>query len=293
MTNPLVAPVTPLTSPEDGMVVYDFAVDAKKAIDNGDYLEAGIAGGAAALDALAVIADPFGALLSGAFAWAMEHVDPLPEMLNSLAGNPDIVQSNATTWANVANHLRTTGADMTRVVTEDTAPWRGPAVDAYTPVALGEAKLIEAAAVAADAVSAAVSGAGIAVSVVRTTVRDLIADACAEIVKWLAKAALAAVVTVGLATPALVADIIRIVAKWSKRVSDWLQKIVNTMKKLADIVSRVKPVLEKVKTTMEPIKRISDRVGDLPIANLTQTQKIIRNTAVTGSTYDDQEFART
>lgn len=292
MTNSLVAPVTPLTSPEDGMVVYDFAVDAKKAIDNGDYLEAGIAGGAAALDALAVIADPFGALLSGAFAWAMEHIDPLPEMLNSLAGNPDVVQSNATTWSNVANHLRTTGSDMARVVTEDTAPWEGPAVAAYTPVALGEAKLIEAAAVAADAVSAAVSGAGIAVSVVRTTVRDLIADACAEIVKWLAKAVVAAVVTVGLATPALVADVIRIVAKWSKRVSDWLQKIVNTMKKLADIVSKVKPVLEKVKTTMEPIKKISDRAGDLPLSSLSQTQKIIRNSAVTGSTYDDQEFAK-
>lgn len=293
MGNHLVAPVTPLTAPEDGMVVYDFAVDAKKAIDNGDWLEAGIAGTAAGLDALGVIADPFGALLSGAFAWAMEHVDPLPEMLNSLAGNPDVVQSNATTWANVANHMRTTGADMERVVAEDTAPWQGPAVDTYRPLALGEAKLMAAAGAAADAVSAAVSGAGIAVSVVRTTVRDLIADAMADVVQWLARAAVAAVVTVGLATPALVADVIRLVAKWSSRVSEWLQKIVTTMRKLADIVKKVKPVLEKVKTSMEPIKRVSDRVGDLPLSSLNQTQKIIRNTAVTGSTYDDQEFAKT
>ncbi|MGX7827756.1 WXG100 family type VII secretion target [Actinokineospora sp. 24-640] len=293
MGNHLVAPVTPLTAPEDGMVVYDFAVDAKKAIDNGDWLEAGIAGTAAGLDALAVIADPFGALLSGAFAWAIEHVDPLPEMLNSLAGNPDVVQSNATTWANVANHMRTTAADMERVVDEDTAPWQGPAVDSYRLLALGEAKLMAAASAAADAVSAAVSGAGIAVSVVRTTVRDLIADAMADIVQWLAKAAVAAVVTVGLATPVLVADVIRLVAKWSSRVSEWLRKIVTTMRKLADIVKKVKPVLEKVKTTMEPIKRVSDRVGDLPLSSLNQTQKIIRNSAVTGSTYDDQEFAKT
>ncbi|WP_424189422.1 hypothetical protein ACOBQX_12815 [Actinokineospora sp. G85] len=285
MTNPLVAEVKPLTSPEDGIAVYDFAVDAGRAISNGDWLEAGIDLGAAGLDALAFVADPFGTLLSSAFAWAMEHVDPLPDMLNKLAGNPDVVQANAATWGNVANALRTAGSEMTTIVNEDCAQWTGPAVWTYQPVALGEAKLIEAAAVAADAVGAAVSGAGIAVSVVRTTVRDLIADAMAEIVKWLGKAILATVVTVGLATPALVADVIRIVAKWSNKVADWLKKIVDTMKKLADLVKKVKPVLEKVKDTMEPIQKAA------AARSLSLGQKVARNTGVTGGTYDDQAYA--
>lgn len=295
--NPLVAEVAPLVSPEDGVMVYDFAVDAGKAIENGDWAEAGIAGAAAGLDALAVVADPFGALLTSAFAWAMEHVDPLPEMLNCLAGDPDVVQSNATTWANVSQELSGAAAQMEQAVNADTAAWYGPAIDVYKPVALGEAKMIGAASTAASAVGAAVSAAGIAVSVVRTTVRDLIASAMSDLVQWLARSAVAAGLTLGLATPVLVADAIRIVAKWSTKVADWLQKIVNSIKKLADLVKKLKPVLDKVKDSLEPLqkagKSLQDKAVSTGLHNLSPGQQVARNSAVTGSTIDDQEYAST
>lgn len=275
--NPLVADVKPLVMPEDGIKAVDFAVDASRAAENGDWCEFAIDSAAAGLDAAEVLTDPFGTLLSSAFAWMMEHVSPLPEMLNALAGDFESVQANAHTWANVSDALGKAAANMEQSVKADTAPWHGPAMNVYKPFAMGEAKLIEAASTAASGVGAAVSGAGVAVQVVRTIVRDLIADAMSDLVQYLARSAIAAGVTLGLATPVLVADGIRIVAKWATRVTDWLKKIVRSFRKLADIIDKIRPILSKVDEALQPVKDVA-------------TSSVTVNTAVIGSTYDEQNY---
>lgn len=183
------------------------------------------------------------------------------------------------------------------MVKADTEPWHGPAIDVYKLVAAGEAKLIEGASAAASAVGAvgaAVSGAGIAVQVVRTTVRDLIAEAMSDLVQWLTRSAIAAGVTLGLATPLLVADVIRIVAKWSNRVAEWLEKIVRSIQNLAEIVKKIKPALDKVTSTMEPVqnagKKVQRGIGRTGLDDLSTGQQVVRNTAALGSTYDEQAY---
>ncbi|GAB2740907.1 hypothetical protein GCM10027174_12970 [Salinifilum aidingensis] len=298
--NPLVEQVDPVVSEEDGIAVYDFANDAVSAAYRGDWCEAGINTGAAALDGAMAVADPFGTLLSSVFAWMMEHVSPLPEMLDALAGDPDAVQSNAKTWGNISRHLSDAAADMQQVVQSDTAGWSGAASDVYRKVGLGEAKLIEGAGTAADAVGAAVSGAGVAVHAVRTIVRDLIASAMSDLVQYLGRSAIAAGVTLGAATPLLVADGIRVVAKWANRVSEWLEKIVKSFRNLAQIVERVKPALSKVDEAMQPLKSGGGKlvsgansVGK-PLTNLSRTEEAVfhtvRDSASVGATYDDQEY---
>ncbi|QGK71309.1 hypothetical protein GIY23_18870 [Allosaccharopolyspora coralli] len=290
MSNPLVADVQPSVMPEDGIAVIDFGTDTLRAVESGDWCEAGINAAATGLDALSVVADPFGTLLSSAFAWAMEHVDPLPEMLDSLAGNPDAVNANAETWANVSQALGDAAADMEQAVASDTAAWHGPAIDAYKIVGAGEAMMIKGASGTATAVGAAVAGAAAAVAAVRTTVRDLIAEAMSDLVQWLARSAIAAGLTLGMATPVLVADAIRIVAKWSSRVADWLERIVTSIKRLADIVKRVKPMLDKVKDTLEPLQKAAQNV---PASSLTAGQQLARNATVSGAQIDDKPYAQT
>ncbi|MBA8826934.1 hypothetical protein FHX42_004313 [Saccharopolyspora lacisalsi] len=171
-----------------------------------------------------------------------------------------------------------------------------PAIDVYKPLAAGEAKLIEAAPTAASAVGAAVSGAGIAVQVVRTTVRDLIASAMSDLVQYLARSAIAAGVTLGLATPVLVADGIRIVARWSTRAAEWLKKIVRSSQKLAEIVQRVKPALSKVQDTLGPVtntaKSAQGWASGKSLSDLTTAQQFARNPAALGATYEDQDYAK-
>lgn len=284
--NPLVADVKPLVSEEDGIKVADFGLDAWNAIGREDWCEAGVNAAAATADTVDALTDPFGTLLESAFAWMMEHVAPLPEMLDTLAGDPDVVQANAHTWANVSDALRKAADDMMRTVKTDTAPWHGPAMDVYKPFARGEASMIDAAGTAAGAVGAAVSGAGIAVQTVRTIVRDLIAEAMSELVQYLARSAIAAGVTLGLATPVLVADGIRIVAKWSTRVAEWLRKIVRSFQKLAEIVQKVKPALSKVDEALQPAKNVVGTVKQ-------GTDKLDPNLLIAGSvtgTYDEQNY---
>ncbi|GAA4620093.1 WXG100 family type VII secretion target [Saccharopolyspora hordei] len=293
MSNPLVAPVTPSVSPEDGIAIYDFAHDSAAAFKSGDWIEGSLNAGAAALDALAFVADPFQAIAVSAFSWAMEHIDPLPKMLDSLAGSPDVIQANAATWANVAEHLNGAADEMANAVKADTAGWYGPAIDAYRPVGLGEAELIRGAAAAATAVGAAVTAAGAAIAAFRTLVRDTIAEWMYKLVKWLATRLAALALSLGAATPLLVADAIRMVAECSTKVAKILEQVVSSIKNLASMIKKLKPVLDKVKDAMEPLKKISKAAGDVPLASLTTGQQAVRNAAISATGLDDKDYAKT
>ncbi|SDO89328.1 hypothetical protein SAMN04487905_10149 [Actinopolyspora xinjiangensis] len=298
--NPLVEEPKPLVSEEDGLALIDFGHDAYAAADRGDWCEAGIDLGAGALDAVLLAADPFSTLLSSAYAWMMEHVSPLPEMLNSIAGNPDVVHANAHTWARISDHLQQASQEMSSVVESDTSGWQGAAAKTYRAMGAGEAALIEGAAISASAVGAAVSGAGTAVQIVRTIVRDLIASAMADLTSKLAQWAAELCLTLGAATPALVADGISLVAKWSTRVAEWLDKIVSSFKKLARIVERVKPALSKVDEAMQPVKNAGRKVQDLAqkpgLHDMSFKEEAVfhtvRNTATITPTNDDQAYAQ-
>ncbi|WP_017973420.1 hypothetical protein [Actinopolyspora halophila] len=294
--NPLVEAEPDSQKWEDGLMVVDFAVDSGRAIGNEDWCEAGITATAAGLDLAAVAADPFGALLTSAFAWMMEHVWPLPDMLDSLAGNHDQVQANAHTWANISDKLKQASGDMQQAVDADTAGWSGPAGDCYRMFGSGEAKLIEGAAESAKAVGSAVSAAGTALLIVRTTVRDLIASAMSELVTYLIRSSAAAGLSLGAATPLLIADGVRIVAKWASKVSKWLDKIVSSFRGLAEIVKKVKPILTKVDDALQPGsnlgKSVQNWAGNSSLANLSHTQEVIRNTAAIGATHEDQDYTQ-
>jgi hypothetical protein len=60
----------------------------------------------ASLDGLALISDPLGALLQYGVAWIIEHVKPLTEVLDWLAGDPAQIAAHAQTWRNVAKSLQ-------------------------------------------------------------------------------------------------------------------------------------------------------------------------------------------
>ncbi|MGJ7908855.1 WXG100 family type VII secretion target [Actinopolyspora sp. H202] len=293
--NPLVEAEPDSQMWEDGLMVVDFAVDSWRAVKNEDWGEAAITGGAAAVDALATVANPFDALLTSTFAWMMEHVWPLPDMLDSLAGNHDQVQANAHTWANISDELQQAATEMQQAVDTDTAGWRGPAAESYRMFGSGEAKLIEGAAESARAVGAAVSGAGTAILIVRTTVRDMIASAMSELVTYLVRSSAAAGLSLGALTPLLIADGIRIVAKWASRVSEWLDKIVRAFRQLAELVGKVKPLLTKVDELLQPNSRIGKGIqnwaSNRSLSDLTRGQEIARNTAAIGATADDQDYA--
>jgi uncharacterized protein YukE len=273
--NPLVAKAPDAPGALAGLNLVEPAADAVSAIQRGDWAEAGINVLGAGIDALGFLTDPFGTLLSSAFAWFIEHVEPLTSMLNSLAGNPGVINQNAATWGNVGDHLKKAGEDMARMVDADTSAWRGAAIDAYAAVAKAEATGVKAAGLAAEGVGAALTGAGVAVATVRTIVRDLI--------RWAA----AALLTVGLATPGIVADGIRLIMKWAKKVSDWLDKVITTIRNLSKVVNKIFEILEKCKGGLEAImpKAAAGAIVD------TTAIGVVKNLPTEAAKADDSPYA--
>lgn len=147
-SNELIAKDHDYTDWNDGLAVVEPLTDAATRISEGDWVEGGINVAATGLDALSTVADPFGTLLTSAFSWFIDHVSPLHEMLDCLAGNPDVIQTNAGTWGNVADALGKAAKNMKARVDADTADWEGPAVDAYKPAAHAQVQMINAASTA-------------------------------------------------------------------------------------------------------------------------------------------------
>jgi hypothetical protein len=73
-------------------------------IKDGNWIDVTLGGVSAGLDALALISDPIGALLQYGVAWLIEHVKPLSEALDWLAGDPAQIAAHAQTWRSVAGN---------------------------------------------------------------------------------------------------------------------------------------------------------------------------------------------
>ena len=105
MSNPLVAQRQDSTTAVSGIGILESVNDVKSGIESGSWLEGGLGLAGAGLEMLGLITDPVGTLLSYAVSWLMEHVKPLSDALDWLAGDPDTIASYSATWKNVPSFL--------------------------------------------------------------------------------------------------------------------------------------------------------------------------------------------
>jgi hypothetical protein len=202
---------------DDALKGIGLAEDAQllgDAINSGSWSE-GLAGGfGAGIDALGFVANPAHALLSAGVAWLMEHVSILTDALDQFAGDPGAIQAYAQQWRDQGSSILDSSIDLRNAVNVDTAAWAGASANGYREQAGVQVDGVQAAALVATSVGDAVSAAGEIVGTVRLLVRDLIADCVAEIISrlpvWLALSG----VSLGLGTPAVIADAVALIAKW-------------------------------------------------------------------------------
>ncbi|WP_158842330.1 DUF6531 domain-containing protein [Saccharothrix deserti] len=155
--------------------------DAKavsEAVKRGDWIEAGIAGAPLGMDLAMCATDPTAALgivVQAGVGWLLEHVEPLRDALDKLAGNPAVVKSFGQTWQNVAERMTGIAEDCAADVKADLSEWTGTAADAYRKASAERVDALRATAEICSAVSSAVTKAGELVTMVRILVRDMIA----------------------------------------------------------------------------------------------------------------------
>ncbi|WP_433112496.1 WXG100 family type VII secretion target [Micromonospora sp. CA-246542] len=253
-SNPLVAAAadTPPSAWAGVWICEDIELIAQ-GIRSGSWIDGSLGVVSAGLDALAFVSDPVGALLQYGIAWLIEHVKPLSEALDWLAGDPAQITAHAQTWRNVAVSLREEAAELTRAVRDDVAGWGGSAGPAYRAWAAEQHQAITGLAQGADTMAAITEGAAGLVAAVRLLVRDAIATCVSRLITYAGEL----VFTGGLATPLVVEQVTTLVASWGARIARLLRALLASLRRLIPEVRRLGDLIEKLKQALGRLQKLS------------------------------------
>ncbi|MGA6162414.1 RHS repeat-associated core domain-containing protein [Amycolatopsis magusensis] len=250
MSNPLVAEAKDDTKAYTGIPLLESVNETSQAISSGDWAGGVLGAVGTAMDAAAAAMDPFGAILAAGVGWLMEHVGPLSDALDALAGNPDEIKAHSETWKNVAGELTAISADLAKMVAEDTASWTGPGGDAYRSRGTDTATLLTAAQSAATGASDGIGTAGTVVDAVRTLVRDIIAELVGHMISW----ALQVLFTLGIGLAWVVPQVVAAVAKTATKIATITKKLVQAMSKLSPLLKKLGDSFDDAAKALKNIK---------------------------------------
>ncbi len=223
-------------------------------VQNGSWVDGALGTAGAGLDALAAISDPVGALLQYGVAWMIDHVRPLSEALDWLAGDPGQISAHAQTWRNVATRMSDEADTLGRAVRWDVTEWMGAAGDAYRRHAGEKAQTLRALGRAAEGMALMTEGAGMLIGTVRIMVRDGIAMLVSRLVEYATELA----GTLGLATPLVVEQVATLCASWATKITRWLKQLISSLHRLAHAMNE-----------------LGERVGSLRQAGRTDTADLM------------------
>ncbi|MEU8662430.1 WXG100 family type VII secretion target [Actinoplanes philippinensis] len=227
----LVAATTSTTTGTTGLALAESFQGSLQAVESGSWADRALAGGAFAAETVATVIDPFSALLANGLGWAMEHFEPLREILDKLAGLPDLVAAHAATWQNMATELHDMAADLQGHLSTGVPDWQGAAAATYQNLMANNVNVLDGLSVLATTMSSATQAAGNLVSFTRDLVRDLIADLVSRVIVWAGEALL--VVTI----PVVAAQIASAVAKWSGRIASYTSALITSLTNLTRLLN--------------------------------------------------------
>jgi hypothetical protein len=259
MTNPLVAPtVESPVSPWAGVWLAEDVESIRGAVQDRSWVEFSVAGASASMDVLSFVADPFGSLLQYGVAWLMEHVRPLAQALDWLAGDPDAIAAQTQTWRNIAAALRDNTDTLIRAVRWDTTDWEGAAGDAYRAWSTNQQHTITALAQAADTMAVMTDAAASLIAGVRQMVRDAIATVVAHLIDY----AIEELASLGAATAVVANQAAVLCSIWSQRISHWVRDLLTSLRRLGALGDRLRESLDAIKALL---RRLQNRPAEVAL----------------------------
>jgi len=234
--NPLIADrVDAPKSPWAGIWIAEDIELIAQGVQNGSWIDGTLGAVGAGLDGLALVSDPAGALLQYGIAWLIEHVRPLSEALDWLAGDPAQITAQADTWRNVAGALTGNAQSLADAVRADLSDWSGTAAAAYHGWAARREQTLRTLARASDTMALITEAAGTLIGTVRLLVRDAVATVVSRLIGYAGEL----IATAGLATPLVVEQVTTLCASWGARIARWLRALIASLRKLAEAMTRL------------------------------------------------------
>ncbi|MBB1157079.1 MULTISPECIES: DUF6531 domain-containing protein [Amycolatopsis] len=258
MSNPLVAQRQDSTTWHSGINVLDDAAGVYDGVQSGSWIEGGIAALGTGLDMLTIAMNPVGTLISYGLNWLIEHVKPLQDALNQLAGDGDQISAYSQTWKNVGQATQQAAKDLAATVQKDTANWKGAAADAYRANIGKKIDHINAAATCANTISTVVEVVGVITAAVRCLVRDMITQAVGDFIQD----ALEEVCSLGLGTPVVVAQVVEQVSAWLEKIGALIKKLINSVEKLRPLMSKLEEIFASIKKVLAELHGGRGEAGD-------------------------------
>jgi hypothetical protein len=255
VSNPLVASASG-TGPGawTGVWIAEDIEQTVQGVQNGSWIDGSLGTLSAGLDALAFVSDPIGSLLQYGVAWLIEHVKPLSEALDWLAGDPAQIAAQAQTWRNVATDLAADADDLARAVRWEVSDWSGSAAEAYRQFAERRVQALTALGRAADGLALITEGAVMLIGTVRTMVRDAIATVVSRLIVYAGEL----VGTLGVATPLVVEQVSTLCASWAAKITHWLKSLLSSLRELGGAMRRLAENITKLRSGLEPMGKRSD-----------------------------------
>jgi RHS repeat-associated protein len=250
--NPLVAAPQETTNAVTGIGIAEACVDIAGGVSDGSWVEAGLGVLGAGLEVLSMVIDPLGTLASYGVSWLIEHVRPLKEALDWFAGDPPVIRSFSETWGNVAAEVENVVQEYGAEAAGGTAGWTGTAADSYRGHATQTADALAGAGTLADGISAGVMIMGEVVAFVREFIRDMVGELVGRLIAWAAEVA----ATLGLATPAVVAQATAAITKVVNKVADVVRKLVKT---IGNVSPRIRKIIDKLDEIFEKLAKLTRR----------------------------------
>jgi uncharacterized protein YukE len=257
--NPLVAAApSGGESPWAGVWIAEDIELIASGVRSGSWVDTSLGAVSAGLDGLALISDPAGALLQYGIAWLIEHVKPLSEALDWLAGDPAQIAAHAQTWRNAAAALRDESEQLTRAVRSNVGEWTGSAAEAYQRWAAQRALALTALASGSNTMALVTEGAGALIGTVRLMVRDAVATVVSRLVVYAAEL----LATFGAATPLVAEQVATLCASWAARIAQWLRALLASLRNLLRECTSLADLIRKLRARLNPEPRGLHREGD-------------------------------
>jgi hypothetical protein len=209
------------------------------AVQNGTWLDGGIAFLDTLGNAAAALTDPIGTLVSIGFGWVMEHLRPLSTWLEQLAGSEANVNAVAGQWSSAGAKLRETGAAL-HTKLGDLEGLSGGTIGAYVSFARNAAAHLGASGEWAQAASSGLSSASALVTRMQGVVKNAITKVIATAIEAMAVVA----ATLGLGMGYAIARVVMKVNEMVNKVIRPLTSVLRSVKALTGLVQQLRTVFD-------------------------------------------------
>ena len=231
--------------------------DIRDLCNSKGWLEATLNSIGVAADLVDAAVNPIKTAVSWAVNWIISHIDPLPDMLQQFTGDPEKVEAAALTWERIGDQWTQAAAELEAAVTAGLSAQVCRTLSAYK-VQIGS--VIETFRSLGDACRVVATCLNILSAMVKI-VYDLTREAIGDLIGTFVQSVVEAVATVGLATPAIVAQISATVSQWVTRITTKGKQVLNGFQEALKSFTKLDGVLEKLGGAL---KKLFSHVGDVP-----------------------------